>query len=91
MTLTEQDVLTLGEYCEGLLKEDHFNTLVRHYEHLAFQNFKSSALTDTVGRERIYAELNGVHDFCFMMTDFVARRDEQLAPSSDEDDVLTFD
>ena len=90
MDLTEQEILTLGEYCGALMEEAHFNTLVRLSELSAFQAFSNTAASDKEGRERAYAELNGLRNFLAQMLSLVKSRDDLLeayasTPSSDDD------
>jgi hypothetical protein len=89
VSLSDTDIITLGTYCSAIMKDEHFNTLVRMSELSAFQAFSNTAATDKEGRERAYAELNGLRNFLAQMLSLVTQRDELLeelaTPSSDDD------
>lgn len=88
MDLTNDEVLTLGAYCDALMNDEHFNTLARLAEVSAFQAFANTAANDKDGRERAYAEFNGFRNFLEQMRALVEMRKELLeepTPSSDDD------
>jgi hypothetical protein len=87
---TDTDILALGAYCEAIMRDAHFNTLVRISELSAFEAFKHTATADTAGRERAYSELTGLQNFLALMLSLVEQRENLLeemtfTPSSDDD------
>ena len=92
MNLSNDDTMTLGDYCENLFGEEAFNTLVRHAEQSAFQSFQNTPPNDKSGREQAYFELNGLRNFLGMMEAIMNRRDEILqeieASLSSSDDAI---
>lgn len=81
--MTENDVITLGEYCENLLSQEHFATLVKQYETQTIEHLLSTAPEEKERREDLYASMTGVRDFLGLMKFFVTKK-EQLIEEQNE-------
>lgn len=89
--MTENELITLGEYCERLLGEDNFNVLVKQYETQTIEHLLSTKPDEKERRENLYASMSGVRDFLGLMKFFVQEKDLLIEPNeapSDEPDAL---
>jgi hypothetical protein len=88
VTLTDDDIVALGEYCADLFAQDQFNTLVRHFELSCFQSFQTTRPEEKAARETAYADLSGLRSFLGMLDSFIGRGNDiiaERAPSSPDD------
>jgi hypothetical protein len=92
MNLTEDELVTLGIFCEALLQHEHWQRLVSVFEHQQFASFMGTDAKSVKEREHIYAQFSGVQAFLGTLADLVklkAQIEQRNAPSSEDDDVLT--
>jgi hypothetical protein len=88
--VTEFERISLGEYCEDLLQQESFNTLVRLHETQSMQDLLNTGLLEKNKREAIYAAFHGFKEFlglmkaCVDVKDGLLKSNEQ-APSEDTD------
>lgn len=91
--MTEDEVIALGQYCESLLQQEHFTTLVKQFETQTIEHLLTTRSEEKERREDIYQSMSGVRDFLSLMKFFVQKKDdlieeaEKTEPS--EDDALT--
>jgi hypothetical protein len=85
--VTNEEIVELGMYCEGLLQQEPFRILVEQYELNCFQHFVSTAAHEQKKRDGIYAQFNGLKDFLGMIANVVdAKNKIERALSSDAPD-----
>jgi hypothetical protein len=89
--LTDDDIIMLGTYCEGLLREELFNVLVKQFELNCFDHMMSSAAHETKKREGVFATYQGLKDFLGLMITVVAQKnkltEEPSAKDAQEDEI----
>ena len=61
--MTDDDIITLGDYCEDLLQQEFFNVVVQQFEVQCFGHFMQTDPNSTKEREGIYATMSGLRDF----------------------------
>jgi hypothetical protein len=92
MTLTDDEIVTLGIFSEALLTNESWQRLIEIFEQQQFASFMSTDPKSSKEREHLYAQFSGVRSFIGTMADLVKRKtqlEQQEAPSSlHEDDVL---
>lgn len=74
--MTEDEQITLGDYCEGLLYQEHFNTISQHFDRQCFEHFL--AATSISERETVHAQMSGFRDFLSHLKAYVDTRDRLL-------------
>jgi hypothetical protein len=87
--VTTDEILSMGEFCETLMREEHFIELARTFELQCFEHFTSTSAHEAKKREGVYAEFHGFKNFLAHMAAFVAAKNKLIAPSTDapiEDD-----
>lgn len=88
--MTEDELIVLGDYCEDLMKQENFGTIIGLFEKQTVQHFLNTAQHDKEARETVYASFNGVRDLMGLMTSIVEQKNaiiakENQAPSDDTD------
>lgn len=85
-------MISLGQYCENLLSQEHFTTLVKQFETQTIEHLLTTRAEEKERREDIYQSMSGVRDFLGLLRFFVAKKDElieaQETEPSDETDAL---
>jgi hypothetical protein len=67
----DYEKVMLGEYCEDLLNQENFVTLVKLCEQQIAQHFLTTKPEEKAKREGIYATYQGLAEFLGLMTAFV--------------------
>ena len=79
----EEQLCSLGDEAEVLLKTDAFNSTVNNLVDASFQAFVNSKIEDTQGRERSYAHYRALVDIVSTLQQRVAVRDEIILKADD--------
>jgi hypothetical protein len=69
--LTDDEIISLGDYCVSLREHPHFVTLIRQFELQTVTHFMSTEAHEQKKREGIYASLSGFRDFLGQMNAIV--------------------
>ena len=69
--MTDDEIISLGDYCVSLREHPHFNTLIRQFELQTVTHFMSTEAHEAKKREGIYASLSGFRDFLGQMNAIV--------------------
>lgn len=88
--MTEDELLALGDFCEGLKHSPLFQTLVSTFEHQIFEHFMTTEPHAKNEREGHYARLNGFKDFIAHMTAFVFEA-QKIREASDQKALSEYD
>jgi len=87
--VTDEDIVVLGLYCESLLADEQFNTLIGQFELQTVQHILGTAVSAKQDRENVYLAFTGLRDFLGHMRAIVEAKDEivkqQTEPSSSDD------
>ena len=75
----EEQLMSIGESADILLKNNHFNTVVDNLVQSTFQAFVNSKHEDPAGRERTFAHYRALVDIVKTLRQQVSVRDEILA------------
>lgn len=92
--MQEDDIVPLGVFCESVLGESAFTTIVQQYEMQCYINWKNTAPQNVKEREHAFAKLSGLQDFLLHMRAFVEQKNAILKenePSSDDEDAFRID
>jgi hypothetical protein len=76
--MTEDELIALGEYCEFLLSQDHFATLVQQFDTQCYQQMMASEPHEKMRRESAYNEFRGCKAFLDHMKAFVDQKNQTL-------------
>ena len=94
--MTEDEIVTLGNYCEGLLQNHLFTKVLSEFERQLFDHMMRTEAHEQKKREGIYATCRGVQDLLGHMHAIVTERDKieeqnkaKTAPSEWDAQVLT--
>ncbi len=79
--MTNDFVISLGEFCEELMRNEYFNVLTQQYETQCFQHMMTTKDHETKAREGIFFKWNGVKDFLQLMKACVEAKEKLIAPS----------
>jgi hypothetical protein len=74
--MTEDEVISLGQYCENLLTQDNFTMLVKQFETQTIEHLLTTNADEKQKREDIYASISGVRDFLGLMRFFVDKKNQ---------------
>jgi hypothetical protein len=77
--MTEDELIALGEYCEQLLSQDYFATLVQHFDMQCYQQMMVSEPHEKMKRESAYNEYRGCKAFLDHLKAFVDQKNATLA------------
>jgi hypothetical protein len=61
--MTDDEIISLGDYSASLREHPHFITLIRQFELQTVTHFLSTDTHESKKREGIYASLSGFRDF----------------------------
>jgi hypothetical protein len=92
--MQDDDIVSLGMFCEGVLSSDAFTHLVQQYELQAFINWKATAPQNVKEREHAFAKLSGLQDFLLHMKSFVDQKDaiiNRSEPSLEDAPIVGID
>ena len=78
--MTDDEIVTLGSFCETLLGSDAWRVIVDQFEQQCFQHMMSTEAHETKKLEGVFATYQGVRDFLAHMNAIVAQKDKILAP-----------
>ena len=90
--MTDDEIISLGDYCVSLREHPHFITLIRQFELQTVTHFLSTDTHETKKREGIYASLSGFRDFLGNMNAIVEEAANIVAknkPAPSEYDAQT--
>lgn len=94
--MTEDEIVTLGNYCEGLLQNHMFTKVLEQFEKQLFDHMMRTDPHEQKRREGIYATCRGVQDLLGHMHAFVTERDkiqeinkQKTEPSEYDAQILT--
>lgn len=76
--MTDDEVIALGNYAEGVLRDDLFSVLTQQYERQCFAQFLQTDAKSLKEREGIYMQMRSLQDFLTHMTYVVAQRDKLI-------------
>lgn len=79
MTLTEDQIIALGQFCETLMQSDAYNAVHEMFKKQCIDAVFNSASDAHADRERVYTELHGVSKFNGLMTTLVQQRAQIIA------------
>jgi len=65
--LNEQEIISLGHYCEDLLQQENFNKVVNLFEQQISHDFLKTKPEEKQKREGIYASYVGLSEFLGLM------------------------
>jgi hypothetical protein len=89
MTLTDDDIVTLGMFSEALLQDPNWQRLVDVFEQQQFATFASTEAKAVKEREKIYDQLLGARMFLSTLADFAKLKaqiiERNISPSSTDD------
>ena len=74
--MTEDEIIDLGIYCEALLSEPRFATIVEEFEKASFQHFRTTLDPHKAEREFIFATMRGLQNFLSHMAAIVEQKNE---------------
>jgi hypothetical protein len=84
--LTTDEILSMGEFCEDLMRNDFFAELVNQFDKKCFENFTHTKPPNTKEREALYFEWNGVREFIHVhMKWFIDEKNRLTGAPSQED------
>ena len=87
--MTEQEMLTLGTYCNGVMRSDDFVTVCSRYEQQVVQMILQTQPGEAAVRENLYHKVTGFRDFLSSMADLAeaaeAIKTKNEPKQSDED------
>ena len=94
--MTKEEIVGLGEYCDGLLKQDNFTKLIGLFETQTVQHLLNTKPEEKQKREDVFASFNGVRDLLGLMKIYIDAKNEIIAedqqvPSDDPDALLQED
>lgn len=81
--MTDDETVALGNFCENLMTNPMFNTLVEQFEKQIVNHFMQTEPHEAKRREGIYASYSGVRDFLANMKAIVIQRDGLIAPKNE--------
>ena len=88
-------MISLGQYCDSLLSQEHFTTLVKQFETQTIEHLLTTGAEEKQRREDIYQSMSGVRDFLGLMKFFVAKKNELIEAQdqepSDDTDALPIE
>lgn len=61
--MTDDEIISLGDYCVSLREHPHFITLIHQFELQTVTHFLTTDTHESKKREGIYASLSGFRDF----------------------------
>lgn len=73
--MTEDEIVSLGDYCENLLHSHMFTKVLEQFERQLFEHMMSSEPHEQKKREGIYATCRGVQDLLAHLKVIVQERD----------------
>lgn len=82
--MNEDEVISLGQYCESLLTQEHFTTLVKQFETQTIEHLLTTRAEEKQRREDIFQSMSGVRDFLGLMRFFVNKKDELIEAQEKE-------
>jgi hypothetical protein len=92
--VTDEELVSLGDYCVELRSHEHFQELQRQFELQTVTHFLNTESHETKKREGIYASLSGFRDFLGNMNAIIDEAAAIVAkdkPEPSEYDALTQD
>jgi hypothetical protein len=76
--MTEDEQVELGEYAEGLMRQDYFNVLVKLFEQNCFQEMMTTEPKAVKEREGVYSQIQALKTFLGLMNALVGAKDHIL-------------
>jgi hypothetical protein len=93
--MTEDELIALGEYCEQLLSQDYFATLVQQFDAQCYTQMMESEPHEKMKRESVYCEYRGCKAFLDHLRAFVDQKNQTLqrnaAPSQEDAHIPGID
>lgn len=88
MNLSEDEKITLGDFCERTLCDDAFSAITNLYETATVQQLLSTKPQDRGRRDELFFSIRGVRDFLSLMAQLVAEKNRLLdtTPEPSDDD-----
>jgi hypothetical protein len=86
--MTDDEIITLGIYCEGLMRDEQFNLLCEMARKNLYNEFLASAPHETKKREGIYHDVWGLQSFLGLLHTHVQARDRILQASEEYQERL---
>ena len=78
MPHTENEVVTIGGYCEALMRDDTFNMLVKEFQEQSVRAMLVTEPHEHKKREGIYAEIRGFDQFIGLLRTYVEQAQDIL-------------
>jgi hypothetical protein len=79
-TMTDDEIVALGSFCETLLGYQAWGVLVEQYEQQIFQHFMTTSPHEQKKREGVYASFVGFQDFMAHMKAIIEQKNKLLHP-----------
>lgn len=96
--MTDEEIVALGQYCEGLLSQEHFAVLCETYKTQTIEHLLTTKPEAKERREQLFASMSGVREFLDLMKYFVSTKEKILADAeaqvkalSEEADALPLE
>jgi hypothetical protein len=90
--LSNDEIITLGYFCETLAFDERWQRLVEMHNHQCFLNFANTTANQRNVREDAFASYAGVRDLVTMMTNLAAAMHQLTDPEpqalSEDPDAL---
>ena len=74
--MTDDEIILLGDYCEGILRNDLFDVVVKQFELQCFIHWANTDPKNIKEREAIFAQRSALNEFIGHMKAIVSQRDE---------------
>jgi hypothetical protein len=93
-TITEEDIVGLGYWCETTLGSEMFATIVQQFEQQCFNHWVYTDPKNSKERDYIFAKMRALGDFIGHLKSYVVHKDEIVtrdAPSQEDAPIEGID